>query len=93
MNATLFSCYSLAGKGFVACSGANHALHPFMASKGGGPSRLHSARLVAAVAELGSEGVIGIRMRVRRLCGTVAPCRISKFHGVRFGSRCSRLPG
>jgi hypothetical protein len=33
------------------------AAQPFMASNGGGPSRLQSARLVAAVAELGSLGV------------------------------------
>ena len=33
------------------------ATQPIMASNGGGPSRLQSARLVAAVAELGSFGV------------------------------------
>ncbi|MEN9616856.1 MAG: hypothetical protein RL022_2278, partial [Chloroflexota bacterium] len=33
-------------------------VQPIMASNGGGPSRLQSARLVAAVAELGSLAVI-----------------------------------
>jgi hypothetical protein len=52
MNATRFSCYSLAVKGFSAFSGANHA-----PSNGGLALLLRSTRLVAAVAEFGSLGV------------------------------------
>ena len=37
--------------------------------------------------------VTDIRMRVSRVCGTMAPCKRSLFPGVHTGIRCSRRPG